>query len=318
MLVTRGRGVRGERRKMKGSGRLVAIGECMVEFGPAPGHPGLYRQGFAGDTFNTAWHFLRQAEGWSVDYLSALGDDEASTAMLDWMARNGIGTEHVAILPGRTPGLYVIAVEDGERRFSYWRSDSAARRLADDLRRLANALDGANAVYLSGITLAILTVTGREALLAALAGARRDGAVIAFDTNIRPALWRSTDEMAAAIRAMAAITDILLPSFGDEAATFGDANPEATARRYAAMGAVEVVVKDGPGPVTTLRDDQLQTHRGRAVRAPVDTTGAGDAFNAGYLAARLRGAEIFEAVARARFLAEEVIMYPGALPASAG
>jgi 2-dehydro-3-deoxygluconokinase len=297
--------------------RIVSIGECMIELSAEPDRPGTWRQAFAGDTFNTAWHLRRQMPDWSVDYLTALGDDRFSVEMAGWMDRQGIGTRHVQVVPGRTPGLYTIALHDGERSFTYWRQDSAARRLADSPVVLADALDGADAAYLSGITLAILPPEGRRTLLAALVRARQAGTRIAFDSNIRPRLWESPEAMARMLAEAAATSDILLPSFDDERAAFGDASPDITAHRYAGWGASEVIVKNGHEAVTTLTNGHLQQHRGRVLRVPVDTTGAGDSFNAGYLAARLRGAEVFEAVARARFLAEEVIMYRGALPPEA-
>ena len=86
------------------SGRLLSIGECMVELAQAG--DGLLRKGFAGDTFNTAWYArLCAAPGWQVDYLTALGDDQTSEDMLGFMANAGIGTETIRRLPGRMPGL---------------------------------------------------------------------------------------------------------------------------------------------------------------------------------------------------------------------
>ncbi len=136
--------------------RVVAIGECMVEMGPAA-EPGLFRMGFAGDTFNTAWYLRRRLPAaWQVDYLSAIGTDGISATMAKFMEDAGIGTDHLARLPDATVGLYLIELKNGERSFAYWRGQSAARRLAEDDARLRAALSGASLAYLSGITLAIL------------------------------------------------------------------------------------------------------------------------------------------------------------------
>ena len=111
--------------------RIVCIGECMVEMAPDP--EGRYVMGFAGDTFNTAW-YLRRAlpAGWQVDYATAIGDDATSDQMLAFFRAEGIGTSHVQRLPGAGVGLYLITLAGAERSFSYWRSASAARRLAAD------------------------------------------------------------------------------------------------------------------------------------------------------------------------------------------
>jgi 2-dehydro-3-deoxygluconokinase len=297
--------------------RLVSIGECMVELAPAPG--GLYAQGFAGDTFNTAWYLCRLLPGTvSVDYLSAVGTDAMSDRMVGFMAGQGIGTAHVARVAGAGVGLYLIRLDAGERSFTYWRSASAARALADDADRLSAGLRGARMAYLSGITLAILAPPARARLLAALAAARQAGTEVAFDPNIRPALWSDPDTMRAALTEAAAGADIVLPSFEDEARTFGDADPAATSHRYASTGARLVVVKDGPAPVVALEAGHLSRHEVPAALAPpVDTTAAGDSFNAGLLAALVTGQPLAGAVAAGARLAGRVIAAPGALVASA-
>ncbi len=292
--------------------RIVSIGECMVELAPAG--DGHFALGYAGDTFNTAWYLRRLLPEAAVDYLSAVGEDAVSSRMLDFMAAEGIGTTHVRRLTGRSVGLYLIQVDKGERSFAYWRSTSAARSLADDPAALAAGLAGARLAYLSGITLAILAPEPRAALLTALRTARAAGTLVAFDPNIRPALWPDADRMRAALTEGAGLADIILPSFEDEARHFGDAMPEATAHRYAAGGAGVVVVKDGPNPVVSLQGDKLETHPLPAPAAtPVDSTAAGDSFNAAFLAAWLQGQPLAKAVAAGASLAAKVIAAPGAL-----
>lgn len=97
--------------------RVVAIGECMVELSPVG--DALLRQGFAGDTFNTAW-YLRHClpRDWTVDYLSAVGSDALSDQMLEFMQASGIGVAHVARLAEATVGIYLINRQNGERSFS--------------------------------------------------------------------------------------------------------------------------------------------------------------------------------------------------------
>lgn len=293
-------------------GRIVCVGECMVELAPAG--QGLLQQGFAGDTFNAAWYLRRRLPAdWTVDYLSAVGRDAISEAMLRFMADAGIGTDHVARIEGATVGLYLISVQDGERSFSYWRGQSAARQLADDPARLEAGLAGAALVVFSGITLAILAPAARAALLQALGRVRARGATLAFDPNMRARLWPDTATMAAAVSEAARLADIVLPSFDEEQATFGDADPQATIARYRGLGAGVVVVKNGSGPMLGW-DGAFHSHQPPAITA-VDTTAAGDSFNAGFLAASLTGAPLAEAMARGAALAGQVILQPGALVA---
>ena len=294
------------------SGRILCIGECMVELAPAS--DGLFRQGFAGDTFNMAWYLRRLLPAdWQVDYRTALGDDPMSTAMLAFMQSAGVGTGHIAIRAGMTPGLYLISVRNGERSFSYWRGQSAARTLAQEEGELNRAIAGAGVVVFSGITLAILAEADRERLLRALAAARQAGCQIVFDPNLRPRLWAGNDAMRAGITEAACVADIVLPSFEDEHAAFGDASPEVTAERYRRLGATEVVVKNGADEIHWI------TRAGRGKWKPppakkiVDTTAAGDSFNAAFLAARLSGADPGAAIVQAAGVAAQVIEVHGAL-----
>lgn len=295
--------------------RFVSIGECMVEM--SGGEARTYRLGYAGDTFNTAWYAraLLPAD-WQVDYVTALGDDLYSAQMRAFFAEHGIGTDHIATVPGRRPGLYMIHQADGDRHFTYWRDRSAARLLAEDRAALDRALAGADLVYFSGITLAILDDAARERLMGAIATARAAGAKVAFDPNIRPALWPDLDTMRTLLAGGARLADIVLPTHGDETPVFGDADPAATAVRYRALGAGEVVVKDGAAPALVVTAGGSASVAPRPGATVVDATGAGDSFNGAYLSARLTGSAPAEAAAQAHAVAARVIAHKGALIAA--
>ncbi|SLN63152.1 sugar kinase [Pseudooctadecabacter jejudonensis] len=292
--------------------RVLCIGECMAELAPSD-VAGDFRLGFAGDTFNTAWYLARLAPQADVAYFSAVGDDAISNDMRTFIRAGDIDDTDVQTRAGRTVGLYMIALKDGERSFSYWRGQSAARTLADDPAALANAMDRADVIYFSGITLGILDPAGRDTLLEALANARANGKTIAFDPNLRPKLWANGEEMTAQIMRGAAVSDIALPSFEDEADWFGDADPQATANRYLGAGCPSVVVKNGAADVLYVDQGQWGTVTVAALDIVIDTTAAGDSFNAGVFAAIVTGQPLDKGIHTACTLSRQVIGHKGAL-----
>lgn len=296
-----------------GNPRILSIGECMVELSPAGN--GTYTLGYAGDTLNTAW-YLRQelpAEA-EVGYFTCVGTDDISAKMLAFLESAGIETAAISRLTDRTLGLYLIELTNGERSFAYWRSTSAAKLLAADEAPLRRALQGIDMAYFSGITLAILSPEHRKTLLGLLREARQAGTKIVFDPNLRPRLWASQSEMCAEISRAATVADIVLPSFEDEASAFGDKTPLDTARRYAEGGAALVVAKNGAGEMAAIsQGNEPLLWTPPAVTKVVDTTAAGDSFNAGFLAAHLAGKTLPESLTAGAKLAAKVIGHRGAL-----
>ncbi|MEY1557155.1 sugar kinase [Yoonia sp. R2331] len=292
--------------------RVLAIGECMAELAPSE-TDGQFCLGFAGDTLNTAWYLARLAPSAQVAYFTAVGDDEISRDMRAFMRDGNINDRYIQTSPDKTVGLYMISLKDGERSFSYWRGQSAARTLADDPAALASAMADADLIYFSGITLGVLPPEGRAALLAALGDARAAGKTIAFDPNLRPKLWSSGKDMTAGIMRGAAVSDLVLPSFEDEADWFNDASPQATAQRYVDAGATTVVVKNGADAVLYADNGQFGEVPVAALDTVVDTTAAGDSFNAGIFAARAAGASLKSGIEAACALSRVVIAHRGAL-----
>lgn len=281
----------------------------MIELAPTPAD--TFSMGFAGDTFNTAW-YARRIAGPEIEvaYLSAVGDDEPSGRMTQFMSDAGVKPE-LTVRTGASVGLYMISLKDGERSFSYWRSASAARSLADDLTTLP--CETGDIAFFSGITMAILPDAARTRFLGVLSDARAAGIKVVFDPNLRPRLWTDTETMCHWVMEAARVSDVALPSFEDEQGFFNDADIIATADRYAAAGASTVVVKDGPGPVLLRHDGRDQMIPPQPVASVVDTTAAGDSFNAGFLVGWMQGKPVDEAVAQGCALARQVIGARGAL-----
>ena len=312
--------------------RVVLFGECMIEFRNEA--PSLMRQSFSGDTLNTAVYLRRLAgAAYSVCYASAVGaDDPFSAAMLASWQAEGIDTRYVSRRPGELPGIYTIQVDSkGERAFSYWRQNSAARNYFEDATTpLERAIEEVDVFYLSGISLAILPPPGRHRLMALLARLRASGALIVFDNNYRARLWSSAAEARAAYQQAYALADIALVTLSDEMEIDQHTDEAAAIAALYRYPCKELVIKRGAGSTLVRlangarRDDTPGGAIGsdadtyldipvEPVDNVVDTTAAGDSFGAGYLSARLRGQSPAAAAKAGNRLAAAVIQHPGAI-----
>ncbi|MFV8817501.1 sugar kinase [Haliea sp. E17] len=284
---------------------ICCAGEVMLEFAPT-GEPDCYRRGIAGDTFNTAVYLSRL--GCQVSYLTRLGADPASTHILAALRDEGIDDSLILAVPGRQPGLYLIDNDPtGERRFSYWRDHSPARETFDT----PPSVPAGDAFYFSGITLAVCR-SGLHNLVEVLRGLREAGTRIAFDPNYRPALWREPQQARSCYEAVLPLCDIVLPTLDDESQLWGINDVGQCASFHRQFGVRELVIKAPDLSAHGFCDEQAAVCAAQPVSA-VDTTGAGDAFNAGYLAGRLRGQVIDAAIRAGQALAAAVVQHRGAI-----
>jgi 2-dehydro-3-deoxygluconokinase len=294
--------------------RIVLFGEGMIEERADASFA------WGGDVVNTAVYLARQTAHLGVrpELMSAMGADAGSTAIVAAWAAQGVGVAHVLRDPGRAAGRYRISLgPDGQRSFSYDRDRSAARSFFEHAEA-DGTLDwaaGANILYLTGITLSIFSerARGRIGELAKRVKAR--GGEVVFDANYRPAGWPSAAAARASIEALGPAITLAMPSSDDHAALWGPAPPEETAATWLALGAREVVVKLGPeGAYAANADGERVATPAAAAERIVDTTAAGDSFNAAYIAARLvEGASMEAAARRGAALAAEVVAWPGAI-----
>jgi 2-dehydro-3-deoxygluconokinase len=293
--------------------RVVSVGEVVIEL--VRDGDGRFVLGYAGDTFHAAIYLARN--GTQVAFATALGDDRYSEDVLKTAAAEGIATDLILRINDRVPGISLVETNGSNGRSAeIWRETSPARQMFElpGWDRIAEKLVAAELVYFSGVTLSLFSNVGLGRLLAALEFGRERGARIAFDSNWRFANWRGDDQRARAVFSEALKrSDLALPSFEDEARLWGDSSPKATIERLTTFGVKEIVVKNGCEPALVYSDGKtVEVPVPRAIDA-VDARAAGDAFNAAYIAARLRKESPEAAALAGHNLAAEVLKYPGAI-----
>ena len=293
--------------------RVICIGECMVELRAAGAD--AFARAYAGDAYNTAVYLKRSLPDAQVQFLTATGDDALSRAMREVWRAEGIDCSLGFTVKGGSPGLYLIENDArGERRFHYWRSNSAARRWFELLEdQDETVLWGADVIYLSGISLAILSPEERARAIELLRRARPHIGRIAFDPNVRLALWETAQAAVATIENALSIAAVALPSREDARLLLGVDDPTEQIDRLQRIGVREIALTLGA-------DGCLVADGGVRARLPAahvasitDTSGAGDAFNGAYLATRLRGGSAADAARSGLAVGSRVVAHAGAV-----
>lgn len=299
--------------------KFAAIGECMIELAPDSGSI-LYSLHFAGDTFNTLVGLRRliPAETIQTLYASSVGDDVYSDRMIAFMQAQGVDTSLIFRDKTRKTGLYLIDNDEtGERSFTYYRQNSAASALLQGETGLhcLTGLMQADMIYFSGITLAIWRYddSSWEKFESFLNEARAAGKTILFDSNHRPRLWQSPDQARACYQRFMRFCDVVLSTDTDEGMLYPMESDDETLKRIAKLGVSRVVLKRGEAGCIAFENAESHHIPCDTVENVVDTTGAGDAFNAGVIAGLIQGQTLAEACLLGHETAAKVIQHRGAI-----
>lgn len=294
--------------------KIACIGEVMIELS-LMGDSKEALVGVAGDTFNTAVYLKRTVDSHEVSYLTVLGTDKFSDQIVERIADEQIDVSGIPRTPDRVPGLYAITTDaNGERSFTYWRDQAAARLLFSDATGpTLEDLRDFDVLYYSAITLAILPAEARDRFLALLMEFRSmPGKQVAFDSNYRPRLWASQAEAQQYIAEAWRQCDIAMPSIDDEMDLFNDVDEDAALHRLQQYGLKRGALKRGASGPLDL-GDPASSPACSAVDKVVDSTAAGDSFNGAYLARLLDGATPQEAALAGHECASLVVQHRGAI-----
>ncbi|MEW6264765.1 MAG: sugar kinase [Thermodesulfobacteriota bacterium] len=266
---------------------IVALGEPMLEFNAAEEGTLAEARGFlvgwGGDTSNFVVAAARL--GGRAGYFTRLGDDEFAESFLKLWRDEGVDASRVVKDPKAFTGIYFISRKGGDHYFTYFRRGSAASLMTpDDLP--ADYIRGARLLHVSGISQAI-SLSACDTVFTAVALAREAGVLVCYDPNLRLKLW-PLSRARAIIHQTAAQADLVLPSLEDARQLTGLEAPEDLGRFYLDLGPRIVVVKLGAEGALLATPAGIERFPGFKVQA-IDTSGAGDAFDAAFAVGHLAG-----------------------------
>lgn len=291
------------------AGAVVCVGESMmVGLATRPGrlrHASTLEVKVAGAESNVAIGLSRL--GHRARWVSLLGEDEPGQLVLDRVRGEGVDTSWVRRVPGSPTGLMLRDQVGGTARVTYYRAGSAASTLAPGAVDLA-CLDGAAWLLLSGITPALSP--GCAELVRWLARtAHERGVGVAYDVNHRTKLWGPAPARAFTEQLLPDV-DLLLVGTDEGARLWDWDDDERQARRLAAAGPAEVVLKRGAAGAAAWAEGRFWESP-PAVVTQVDPVGAGDAFAAGYLSAHLDGLGVADRLRTAGATGAMCVREPG-------
>ena len=289
---------------MTKKGRVVCLGECMIEIS---GDGDCRKLGYAGDSLNIAVYMSRLLGPGKVSYATFLGDDQLSEEMIGFIRSEGIDTSMIEKKQGRLPGLYLVVAKGSNREFHYWRSEAPAREMLSTAgEKIESSLKSASILVVTGITMAILSDKARQRLCGLMSEAKGK---VAYVLNQRSGLWPTDTSRPWHARA-ASLASLVFASREEMAEIWpNDTGLSEIGRRCEG----EIIVTDGENGCMVYEKGKTKAFASSIKTEVVDTTAAGDSFAAAYLAGKLHGLGAQKCVDVATKLASAVVGQHGAI-----
>ena len=290
---------------------VVTLGETMALFAPREAGPLRYvtdfRLKFGGAETNFATALVRL--GLSAGWISRLGDDALGRLIAHHLRGEGLDLSRLIVDPEAPTGLYVKELSAvGESTVYYYRRGSAASRLSpDDLD--AAYIREARWLHVTGITPA-LSESCRATVEHAIELARSAGVSVSFDPNLRLKLWTVERAREVLLPIMERCT-VLLGGAEELARLLRVERPVEAADWALERGLELVAVKLGQEGALVATADERRIVPAYVVPAVVDAIGAGDGFDAGLVAGRLKGWDAWRSAELANAVGAHALMVQG-------
>ena len=290
---------------------VCSIGEAMIEISNIKNS--LYNQSFAGDTLNFCNYLDKKKL--NAFFLSAIGKSKISQSLLDFIKSKNISTKYIKQINQFEVGLYLIKNKDnGEKQFFYWRDESAAKQYFNniDFLNLYKELKNFDYIYFSGITLSIIHISKLNNFIKLLKLLKSKKIKIVFDFNIRPSRWNKKN-LNIFLDSVLKYVDICFLS-GEDMNYWKNKNNiksyEQIVRKYKLKHSI--FRKNAKFTYVFLNKTRY-VFKNKLLKTVVDTSGAGDGFNAAYLSNFIVNNDPVLALKAGSSLGSKIVMKKGAI-----
>ena len=291
--------------------KVCSIGEAMIEISNIKNS--LYNQSFAGDTLNFCNYLDKKKL--NAFFLSAIGKSEINQSLLDFVKSKNISTKYIKQINKFEVGLYLIKNKDnGEKQFFYWRDESAAKHYFNniDFLNLYKELKNFDYIYFSGITLSIIHISKLNNFIKLLKLLKSKKIKIVFDFNIRPSRWNKKN-LNILLDSVLKFVDICFLS-GEDMNYWKNKNNiksyEQIVRKYKLKHSI--FRKNAKFTYVFLNKTRY-VFKNKLLKTVVDTSGAGDGFNAAYLSNFIVNNDPVLALKAGSSLGSKIVMKKGAI-----
>ncbi|CDQ18520.1 2-dehydro-3-deoxygluconokinase [Halobacillus karajensis] len=269
---------------------VLTIGDAMITFDPTRNGPlrnvHSFERKAGGAEFNFAIGCARL--GLHTGWISRLGNDEFGKYIRNFARGEGIDVSAVKLVDGYPTSLNFKEIrEDGSGSTFYYRADSPTKTLTEQTLD-AEAIRQTKILHITGVFAAIDPDKNLRLLKRAVTIAKDNGALVSFDPNIRLKLWER-EKAQQSLQQLLPYVDIILTGVEEAELLFGVSQADQIVAACERYGISTVAIKQGEKGAFGCMDGLSMTLPPRTPKKVVDTVGAGDGFDAGFIYGVLQG-----------------------------
>jgi 2-dehydro-3-deoxygluconokinase len=292
--------------------KICSIGECMIEITNT--YNNNFQQSFAGDTLNFCSYLNKK--NFNVDYLSYVGKSEINKDFFNLLKSKKISKKLIHIHPHNETGLYLIKNDkNGEKNFYYWRDNSAAKNYLNELnyKKLEIILKKYHYIYFSGITLSIISKNKQKDFCNLIKKLKEYNVKIIFDLNIRIKRWPNKKHLNASINLFLPFIDILF-STGEDIKNWKNNDNLSFFNKLIKSNKINhAIFRKNASLNYAILNDQIYKVANKVHKMIVDSSGAGDGYNAAYISEFLTSGDVYRSLQASHLLGSKIVMKKGAI-----